>query len=148
MTTAERRQLAAWILLPAVAATNGAVRDLTYGRAIGRDLAHSASCVPLAAAILWWAMFLARRWPVSGQRAALRIGSGWLGLTLLFEFGLGAAQGVSLRAMLAEYNILRGRLWLFVPLITAAAPEIARRIATRQHGSRPATVSDEMDEAA
>jgi hypothetical protein len=131
MTKNERKQIAAWLLLPAVAATNGAVRDLTYGKAMGRDLAHAISCLPLAVAIIWWARFLARRWPVSGPRMAVRVGMVWLALTLLFEFGLGASQGTPLSEMISEYNVLRGRLWVFIPLITAAAPELARRFTER-----------------
>ncbi len=132
MTNNERKQIAAWLLLPAVAATNGLIRDLTYGKAMGRDLAHSISGVPLAAAIIWWARILARRWPVAGPRMAVRVGMAWLALTLVFEFGLGASQGTPMSEMLAEYNVLRGRMWVFIPIITAAAPEIARRLAERR----------------
>ena len=119
------KYIAAWVVLPVVAVANGVVRDTTYGRVLSRDVSHSISVVPLCVAIVAWARFASRRWPVSGYRAAARIGLIWLALTLAFEFGLGGAQGVSLREMVSEYNVLRGRLWAIVPLITTAAPSIA-----------------------
>ena len=125
LTRDECNQIAAWFALPVIAVANGVVRDTSYGRVLSRDASHSISVVPLCVAIIAWARFAARRWPASGQRAAVRIGLVWLALALGFEFALGAAQGASLRQMLAEYNVLRGRLWAIVPVVTAAAPLIA-----------------------
>jgi succinate dehydrogenase/fumarate reductase cytochrome b subunit len=43
-------------------------------------------------------------------------------LTLLFEFSFGRYQGQSWNAMLAEYNLLKGKLWALVPLWILLAP--------------------------
>ena len=125
MTGNEKRQIVAWLALPVAGVGNGVLRDTTYGRSMSEDLSHSVSLVPLCVAILAWARFLGKRWPVSGPKAALRVGLVWLTLTIAFEFGLGALRGVPMRDMLAEYNVLRGRLWVLAPLITGLAPRIA-----------------------
>ena len=47
---------------------------------------------------------------------------------LAFEFGVGAL--VSHRSwpeMLADYNVLKGRVWVFIPIITALAPWLMAR---------------------
>ena len=128
--------VAAWFALPVLAVTNGVARDLTYGRKLNRDVAHSVSCVPLAAGIVSWAAYIQRRWPLASRRDAILVGAAWLSLTLQFEFGLGSARGVPMSEMLAEYNVLRGRLWALIPAITAAAPELARRLHEREGGER------------
>lgn len=120
-----------WLLLPAVAAVNGGLRDATYGRRMGRTAAHSLAVVPLLTAILGWAVVLQRRRPLAGRGPGVTVGLVWLLLTLAFEFGLGAARGVPRREMLAEYDVRRGHLWPLVPLTTACAPELARRWAGR-----------------
>jgi len=96
---------------------------------MGRDLAHSLSVVPLLIAIVAWAMWVARRWPLRDSRTALRVGVTWLALTLAFEFGLGALQGLSMEEMLAEYDITRGRLWPLIPLATLLAPPVVYAVA-------------------
>jgi hypothetical protein len=122
--SAERRHLAAWLALPALAVLNGLIRDTTYGRSMNYDLSHALSLAPLLLAILVWVVVLARRWPLPSLAAGIRVGLAWLTLTLAFEFGLGSLQGSSLDAMLAEYDVSRGKLWPLVPLSTLLAPAL------------------------
>lgn len=126
MSTSERRHIAAWLALPLLAVMNGAVRDLTYGRSMTHDAAHAVALIPLVAAIVAVSALAARRWPLPDGRAAARVGAAWLVLTVAFELGLGALMQVSLREMLAAYDITRGRLWLLVPFATALAPALTR----------------------
>jgi len=49
-------------------------------------------------------------------------------LTLLFEFGLGRALGRPMETLLADYNILRGRLWPLVLITELVGPWIALRL--------------------
>jgi hypothetical protein len=132
----EARHDLAWLALPVFAVLNGLVRDTTYGPSMGRDLSHSVSVVPLLIAIVAWALWVAKRLPLPDSRTALRVGVAWLALTLAFEFGLGALQGLSMEEMLAEYDITRGRLWPLIPLATLLAPPLVYAVATL--GSRPA----------
>lgn len=124
--SAEKRHIVGWLALPVFAVLNGLVRDTTYGRSMGYDLAHAVSVVPLLVAILAWAGFLAWRWRLPRVAIALRVGLAWLILTLAFEFGLGSLQGLSMDAMLAEYDVTRGRLWPLIPLSTLLAPALMR----------------------
>jgi hypothetical protein len=56
-------------------------------------------------------------------RCAVLIGVTWLGLTLAFEFLAGHyVFGTSREKILTDYNILRGRVWLLVPLTCFLAP--------------------------
>jgi hypothetical protein len=95
------------------------------------DLSHSISVVPLLVLVLAWAALLARKWPLGSRGSAVRVGIIWLALTLIFEFGLGALQGMTVSAMLAEYDITRGRLWPLVPISVTLAPELMRRLVSR-----------------
>jgi hypothetical protein len=117
-----RRHLLGWLALPFLAVANGLVRDFTYGRPMDRDLAHSIAVAPLIALILLWTWVLARRWPLASRTAAWTVGTIWLLLTLAFEFGLGALQGMPLRMMLTEYDVTQGRLWPLVPFTVLVAP--------------------------
>jgi hypothetical protein len=125
--TNQTRQILAWAALPVAAVANGALRDLTYGRRMSETASHSLAVAPLAAVVSVWAGLLARRWPLRSRRAALGVGAAWLGLTLLFEFGLGRARGVSTEQMLADYDMRRGRLWPLALVAVAAAPLLAYR---------------------
>ena len=59
---------------------------------------------------------------------AFLIGSLWLALTLAFEFGFGHwAGGKSWHELLQDYNLLAGRVWVFIPIVTAVAPAFAAR---------------------
>ena len=54
---------------------------------------------------------------------ALAAGGGWLGLTLLFEFGFGHFVSHEPWAeLLADYNIFRGRIWILVLATTFLSP--------------------------
>lgn len=58
-------------------------------------------------------------------RDAWGVGILWLVLTLAFEFLAGHYLfGDSWAKLLAEYNVLQGRLWVTVPLTTLFAPVV------------------------
>jgi hypothetical protein len=66
---------------------------------------------------------LDRRWPLQTRARALRVGSGWLALTAMFEFGFGrwlAKEEWS--ELLADYDLAQGRLWTLVLAWTALGP--------------------------
>lgn len=132
MNRSERKHMAAWLLVPFLAVANGALRDLTYGRAMTRTVAHSFAVFPLIAAILIWATFIERRWPLPDRRSAARVGAMWLALTVAFEFALGALLHVPFADMVAAYDVTRGHLWPLAPLTMGLAPELARWWRNRQ----------------
>ena len=122
------RALLVWFGLLAVAFANGAVRELVLVPLVGDGPAHAVSVVILSLAIVMvtWSTIawirprsLADGW---------RIGLLWLALTLAFE--LLAGHYIFLTPwsrLLADYNILRGSIWIVVLITTVAAPVIAAR---------------------
>jgi hypothetical protein len=54
---------------------------------------------------------------------------------LWFEFGFGHyVLGTPWAELLADYDLSRGRIWVLVPIATAAAPALARAVQTRRTG--------------
>jgi hypothetical protein len=50
-------------------------------------------------------------------------------LTLAFEFGFGHwVAGKSWSDLLRDYNLLEGRVWPLVPVVTTVAPALAARV--------------------
>jgi len=53
------------------------------------------------------------------------VGFAWLALTL--AFGFGRARGKPWADLLADYDVLKGRIWVLVLLTTAVAPYLTAR---------------------
>lgn len=126
---AERRWWIAWLGGPFIGAANGALRDLTYQRAVGEQRGHRWSTVPAVAAFAAYFAWLERRWPLPSADAARRTGAFWLVLTVAFEFALGRGRGLTLREAAADYNLAKGRLWPIVLLWLLVGPSVVRRAA-------------------
>ena len=106
------RYLFAWLLLAVVAVVNGIVRQYTYGKSMSELAAHQVSTLTaiLATGAVVWG--LNRFWPIGSTAEAWLIGACWLLMTVLFEFGFGHyVAGHSWTRLLADYNILQGRVW-------------------------------------
>jgi hypothetical protein len=130
------KHMVAWFAVPFVAIANGALREMTYGRMLPKDLSHNLSLAPLMVGIFAFAYLIGQRWPLPSRRAGVQVGVVWLTLTVAFEFGMGAVTGVSAEDVLAQYNVLRGHLWPLAPLSMAIAPESIRRIQQRRQNRR------------
>ncbi len=117
------RALAVWGLLLVLAVLNGGVRDTWLSPVLGDTIGRAISSVLLALLILL-ATWLTIRWigpTTPGQ--AMAVGALWVGLTLGFEFGVGHyGFGTSWAELLADYDLLRGRIWILVLLATFVAP--------------------------
>jgi hypothetical protein len=117
---------AVWFGIMLLAILNGAIRDLLFVPRLGEFIARAVSCITLASAILLVA-WLTLRWigPASLDDA-WTIGVMWLAMTLAFEFLAGHYLfRTPWPTLLADYNLLAGRLWILVLLATVAAPPIA-----------------------
>ncbi len=112
-----------WFLLAIVAILNGIVRQGTYGKAMHELRAHQISTVTaiLATGVVVWAVN--RFWPIESLRQAWVIGISWFVLMLAFEFVFGRyVAGHSWARLMADYNILAGRLWVFFLLWMLVMP--------------------------
>ena len=117
-----------WLVILVLASLNGAVRDLVVAPRIGDTAARAISTLILCGLVLL-VTWLSIRWvgPRSG-RQALAIGLFWLVLTLAFEVGAGRLSGKAWSVVLADYDVLRGRIWVLVPIVTCLAPVWAGRV--------------------
>jgi len=114
-----------WFGIMLTAILNGALRDLLLVPHLGDLVARAISCVTLASviAIVTW-MSLAWIRPAS-MADAWQIGLLWLAMTLVFEFGAGHYLfRTPWPALLADYNVLDGRLWVLVLMATLTAPAL------------------------
>ena len=101
-----------WFILAIVAVGNGILRQATYGRHLSDLAAHQVSTVTgilLIGGVVWT---LNRLWPIGSAKEAWIIGACWLLMTVIFEFGFGHyVAGHSWSRLLADYNLLEGRVW-------------------------------------
>jgi hypothetical protein len=123
------KYLAAWFPMLLLAIINGALREMLYKESLGALPAHQLSTVTLLLLFSVYIWFIIRTWPpVSAQQAWL-IGLLWLLLTLAFEFGFGRlVGGKPWSVLLEDYNLLAGRVWVFIPAWVAAAPPLFFRL--------------------
>jgi hypothetical protein len=78
-----------WFGGAALGVAKGTVRQLAYEERAGHLAAHYIATAALIALLGSYIAMLDRRWPIPTRRAGLAIGGSWLGLTMLFELGLG-----------------------------------------------------------
>lgn len=123
-----------WLAFLAMAILAGTLRQFLLAPALG-DLTARAACT-LLLCVLYFAAIraFALRYQIDSLSTRLFLGIFWSGLTLAFEFGFGLARGLSWDVMLADYNLLGGRLWPLVPLTLLLTPLLARR---KLQGLRP-----------
>jgi hypothetical protein len=111
---------------------NGAIREATYGNRVAEQRAERVSGITLAAALAVYFWKLHRRWPIPTGGDAAKIGTSWIVLTVVFEFGLGrGVQKQSWREMLAAYNVAQGQTWPLVVAWIGAGPIVVRGLQTR-----------------
>lgn len=125
-----RRLLGVWCLMLLASIGNGTLRDFTYGRRMSELAAHQLSTV-FSVVLLGLIMGLAlRRWPARSSTEAWRIGLFWMGLTVAFEFlFFHYLGGHSWAELLANYDVLGGRVWVLVLLWLVVAPVFLHRLA-------------------
>jgi hypothetical protein len=117
----------AWFPMLLLAVANGTLRDFGYSKYTGALLAHQISTATLIILFAGYIRYIVQKFPPSSQSHALLIGLLWLVLTLCFEFGFGWFRGNSWAKLLEDYNLLRGRVWIFIPIWILIAPYLFYR---------------------
>jgi len=119
----------AWLGMVPIAIVNGIVREKFYGQSMSEISAHQLST--LTAIILFgiYIYTITGLFQIQSAKQALMIGGIWLTMTIIFEFVFGHfIAGHSWTKLLMDYNILNGRVWIFVLIWTFIAPYLYYRI--------------------
>lgn len=123
------KYLAAWLAMLLASVANGAIRDYSYGRYMAELSAHQLSTgtgIVLLGMIIRGFM---RAYPAASGRQAIAIGLIWTGLTVAFEFVFfHYVGGHPWRVLLANYNIVEGRVWVLLLAWIAIAPYVFFRM--------------------
>ncbi len=117
-----------WFPMIILAVLNGTARDLGYKKYLGDLTAHQLSTISLIILLWLYISFVIKKFPPASVTQSINIGIAWLLLTLAFEFGFGLYRGKSMNELFADYNLLKGRIWILIPIWTAIAPYIIYRI--------------------
>lgn len=118
-----------WMILVVVAIVNGTFRVAVLNPRFSDLTAHQISSVTGSVLILLVTMALIPLLGVTSTKGLLGIGLLWLALTVAFEFGFGHyVAGHPWERLLADYNLLKGRLWVLVLAMAFLAPLLAARL--------------------
>ena len=117
-----------WFPMLLLAIINGTARDLWYKKYVGEITAHQISTVSLILLFGFYIWLVMKKYPAKSGTQAIYVGLFWLTLTLAFEFGFGLMRGRTLTQLLGEYDIMKGRIWILIPLWVILAPYLFFRI--------------------
>lgn len=126
--------LGVWLILVVAAILNAGLRESLITPRMGGDAGHVISTITLVCIILLITyLFLSNLNMSYNQTDLILVGVLWLVLTIGFEFGFGHyVMGHSWDKLLADYNLLNGRVWVFVPLTIFIAPLLIGSIVQKQ----------------
>lgn len=116
-----------WFPMLIIAIINGIGREW-YKKFTGELYGRQLSTIFLILFFGFYILWVIKKYPLKSDIQALQVGFLWLVLTLFFEFGFGRYRGNSWNQLLAEYNILEGKLWILVPIWLVIAPYLLRRL--------------------
>jgi cadmium resistance protein CadD (predicted permease) len=116
------KALGLWLVLLGLAIACGAFREKVWVPRLRELTAHQLGTLAVCAIFLVVIyLFVARTSPTSQQ--AHRLGMMWLLLTVLFEFVFGRyVLRQPWARLLADYNLLKGRIWILVLATVALGP--------------------------
>ncbi|MGB5628440.1 MAG: hypothetical protein WBM45_03925 [Woeseiaceae bacterium] len=121
-----------WLLLAIVAIANGVIRQSTYGNTVSESAAHQISTVTailFSGGVVW---VVNRYWAIESTSQALIIGGCWLVMTVAFEFGFGHyIVGHTWEKLIADYNLLQGRVWSLFLIWVAIMPFVIHKLAQK-----------------
>jgi len=117
-----------WFPMIFIAVANGAVRELWLKKHMSDLVAHQISTISLIILFGIYIGLIIKKYPPKSEKQAFQIGLFWLVLTLIFEFGFGISSGHSWSQLFNDYNLIKGRVWIFVPIWITIAPYLAFRM--------------------
>jgi len=116
-----------WILFIPIPVINGILRENWYKQKIGEIGTNIVGFFVLSSFFLIYTYLFFRNQISDFSISKLfLVGAVWLFMTLVFEFGIGLYSHRSWSYMLADYNILKGRLWPLCLVVIFFTPLIIR----------------------
>ena len=132
------KHLAAWMAMLFASIANGAARDFLYGPELSESAAHQLSTIIGMILIGGIIRFYLHLSPLRSQRQAIELGLFWMTLTIAFEFlFFHYVGGHPWPALLANYNLLAGRIWPLLLIWIAVAPWAFFRFNTSRQRNTP-----------
>ncbi len=123
------KSLGIWFLLAVLAILNGTLRVKLITPNFGEYIGHVISSVILILIIFIVAYFFINNLKITSYKNLWTIGIFWFSFTIIFEFLFGHyVMDHPWSKLLADYNILRGRVWSFVLLANLFAPIICGKL--------------------
>jgi hypothetical protein len=122
--------LGTWFLFMVLAIINAGIRNNVYKTFVGDLAAHQISTIIFIILILAVTYLSLKKSNIKiSDYYAVLIGTTWLLLTILFEFIAGHyVFGNSWEKLIADYNILKGRIWSLVLITLLLSPYISKRL--------------------
>jgi len=122
--------IGAWFIFMILAIINAGVRNNVYKPVVGDLAAHQISTIIFVTLILTVTYLLLRFTALElSDSEALLMGAIWLVSTIAFEFIAGHyVFGNSWEKLIADYNMLEGRIWCLVLITTFFAPYLANKL--------------------
>jgi len=123
----------AWLAIFMVMFANGAVRVAILQPQLGEDRARQVSSLTGLVLVLLLSRLFVRFATEATMSQLWQIGLAWLAATVAFEFLFGHfVSRLNWAALLADYNILRGRLWVPVLVGLFSGPALWGALAKRR----------------
>ena len=116
--------LGVWFIFVIIAILNGALRNAFITPRVGEQAGHVISTIIFICIILIGTYLFTSKIKIDYTKTdLLLVGVFWVILTVLFEFGFSHyIIGHPWSKLLADYNILKGRVWSLVLLTEFIAP--------------------------
>jgi hypothetical protein len=113
-----------WLVFLVLAIVNGSARNFLYAKKTGEHKGHViSSLIAISYILAGTYLFVNAVASVATLTDLLLVGGFWLTVTVVFEFGFGHyVMKHSWSHLLADYNLLKGRLWSLVLLTSFVAP--------------------------
>lgn len=122
------RAFLVWLVLMAAETVHGTLRQLLLAPRLGDRPARQVAVFTGSLLILSIVSLLFPRLRAEGNATLLRIGASWVGLTLVFEIGLGFLFGRPREEIFWDFNLAQGGLLPLGMLVLLLSPWIAARL--------------------
>jgi hypothetical protein len=114
---------------------NGVARVLVLQPDLGEERARQVASLSGLVLVLAVSAAFVRLAPGATRRQLWQVGLAWAVATVGFEFTFGRlVSGLSWGALLADYDVLRGRLWSLIPGGLLVGPWLCGRVRERASG--------------